>query len=170
MKRSTKILHPKLVTFLIASLAGVIYLGSTVWSFSSKNKSTVIVNNRTHSLEVLKAENHNGHLKLLMQNHSDKAITSYVFTYNPDAQTVETFREEFATSEADLVILPGSVYEKVLGFSPSFNGQGDITLNLSAVVFEDKSGEGDPVIIKGIEEDRLGQKIQLLRSLPILDR
>ena len=170
MKSQTAILFKKLIMVLVPSLVVILSPGGTGLSSAQDGKGVVRVNNLTRSLEVLSAEKDGGRIKISMRNNSDQAITSYAFTFNVAPKTVEKFREEFATSEAYLAIAPGDVFNRELGFSPSFNDPGDITLNLVAVVFEDKSSEGDPLTIRQIEDDRLGQKVQLMRALPILER
>jgi len=170
MKSQTAVLFKKLIRILVPSLVVILSPGGTGLSSAQDGKGAVRVNNLTRSLEVLSAEKDGGHIKISMRNNSDQAITSYAFTFNAAPQTVEKFREEFATSEAYLAIVPGGVFNRELGFSPSFNEPGDITLNLVAVVFEDKSSEGDPLTIRQIEDDRLGQKVQLTRALPVLER
>jgi hypothetical protein len=171
MKEHTTLLSKKLFIFLIPSIIGIAYLGSTVLSSSTKsNKAVVRVNNLTRSFEVLKAEIHQGHVHVSLRNNSDKAIMTYVFT-QIEPPSVGTFREEFANSELDLVIAPGRIVNKELaGFSLSPDHPQELNLNLAAIIFEDKSSEGDPKIIHEIEEERLGEKIQLMRVLPILDR
>ena len=37
------------------------------------------------------------------------------------------------------------------------------------MVFDDKSSEGDPQIVQGIEDERLGEKTLFLRAIPLLD-
>jgi len=156
---------------LIPMLIGAAYLGSAVLSSSPKKDARIVkVNNLSRSCELLIAERHNGHVKLLIQNNSNKAITAYALTSNTDARTVFTFEEEFATSEGDFVIPSGQSHETVIAIPGSIDRQAEVILNFSAVIFEDKTSEGDEVIIRGIEDNRLGQKIQFMKALPVLDK
>jgi hypothetical protein len=171
MQKYTDFLRKKSVFFLVPSLIGIVYLGSTVLSSSTKNNKVIVrVNNLTSSCEVLNARIHHGQIEASLRNNSDKAITAYVFTSNTDPQTVEKFEEEFAYSEGDMVIAPGSIHNKVIGISSNPNHGQEVSINLSAIMLEDKSSEGDPNIIREIENHRLGEKVQLMRVLPILDR
>ena len=161
----------KLLFLLIPGLVIVTYLGSTVLSSSTnkKNKGIVKVNNLTRSCELLNVEKHKDHIKLSVQNNGNKAITAFVITSRIDSQTLFTFKEEFASSEGDVVIPPGQSYDKVISLPDRLIQQTEITLNLSAIIFEDKIGEGDPNVIRDVEESRLGEKIQLIKALPILE-
>jgi hypothetical protein len=171
MNRKTTHLRKKLLFLLIPVLVGVTYWGSTVLSFSTrKEKSVIKVNNLTRSCELLNPEKHKDHIQLSVQNNSDKAITAFVLTSPIDSRTVYTVKEEFAFSEGDLVIFPGQRYDKIIGIPDSLNRMAEITLNLSAAIFADGSSEGDPKTIGDIEDNRLGQKIQLMKALPVLEK
>jgi hypothetical protein len=167
---SKVILRNKLLFPLILAVVGLTYLGTTVLSSASKKDGIVRVNNSTHSCELLSAEKHNGYLTIRVQNNSDKGITALVLTSRIDSRTVFTFKEEFAFSEGNLVIAPGNNYDKVISIPGSLNRRNEITLNLSAIFFEDKSSEGDQDIIRDVEDNRLGEKLQLMKALPILDK
>lgn len=167
---SKGILSNKLILPVILALVGLTYLGTTVLSSGSKKDGIVRVNNSTHSAEVSSAEKHNGYLSVRIQNNSGKDVTALVLTSRIDSRTLFTFKEEFAFSEGNLVIAPGNNYDKLISIPGSLNRQSEITLNLSAIFFEDKSSEGDQDIIRDVEDNRLGQKLQLRKSLPVLDK
>jgi hypothetical protein len=170
MNKYNRVFQRSRFFIIIFAVAIVVYFGGNAWSSNKIQKNVVQVNNRTKTCQVISAEKHNGHVKVTIQNNNDKAITAYVLNSRIDPQTVFTFEEEFATSEGDNVILPGQVYEIVIGIPSSLNRQPEINLNLSAVVFEDKSSEGDENIIRNIEDNRLGEKMQLMKALPVLDK
>jgi len=164
-------LRKKLFLLLVPVLVGIVYLGGTVLSSSpKKDKSIIRINNLTRSFEVLSAKKYDGHLNLSLRNNSNKAITAYVFTSRMDPQTVFTFSEDFAFSEVGAVIAPGQDYEKTIGISNTLNRRNEVVLALSAIIFEDNTGEGDPKAIRDIQDDRLGQKIQIMKALPVLDK
>lgn len=169
MTKATTPLRKKLLLLLIPTLVGTAYFGSTVLSSSAKKDRQVVkVNNLTHSSELLNVEKHKDHIKLSIQNNSNKAITAFVITSPIDAGTVFTVKEEFLFSQGDFVIFPGQQYDKIIGI-PDYR-RDEITLNLSAVMFEDGAGEGDPQTIRGIEDSRLGEKVQLMKALTVLER
>ena len=160
----------KLLLILIPSLIAVAYLGSTVFPSSpKKDKNIVRVNNLTRSCDF-SVERHKDHLKLLVQNNSDKAVTAFVLTSLIDSRTVFTFREEFIFSEGDNVIPPGQSYDKEIGSPDSSNGQTEVILNFSSVIYADGSSEGDPHTIRDTWDSRLGTKNQIMKILPLLNR
>jgi len=165
-------LRKSLLFLLIPSLIGIAYLGSTVLSYSAskKDKSIVKVNNFTRSCELLNVEKHKDHIKVSVQNNSDKAITAFALTSRIGPRMVFTFKEEFAFSEIDIVIRPGESYDRVVSIPGSLSRLAEINLNLAAIMFEDNSSEGDPHIIRDMEDFRLGQKIQLMKILPVIER
>jgi len=163
-------LRKKLFLLLVPVLVGIVYLGGTVLSSSSKSpKGTVKINNLTHSCEILSAEKHNGHIKISFRNNNDKAITAYVFS-NTEANDSYSVAEEFAFSEGDAVISPGQIYDKVIGIPAYLNRRDEVVFNLSAIMLEDSIGEGDPKIIRNIKDYRLGEKVQLMKALPVIDK
>ena len=167
---SKAILRSKLFLPLILAGFGLGYLGSTVLSSSSKSERTVRVVNSTHSCAVLSAENHNGHLSVRLKNNNNKGITAFVFTSRIDAKTVFAFKEEFAFSEGNAVIAPGDSYDKVISIPGTLGRQREISLKLSAVFFGDKSSEGDSDTVRDVEDNRLGEKLQLMKALTLLDK
>src|SRR5437868_2310472 len=170
MRISTALLRRKLFFLLIPTLIGVAYLGSTVFPSSPKKDKTIVrVNNLTRSCD-LSVEKHKDHLRLSVQNNSNKAVTAFVITSPIDSQTVFTHREEFAFSEGDDVIPPGQGYAQEIWIPGNSSNQTAIILNLSSVIFEDGSSEGDPQTIRDTVESRLGRKIQILKVLPVLEQ
>lgn len=161
----------KLLYVLIPALLIVVYMGTTVLSSSTKKaRSIVKINNFTSSCEVSNVEKHKGHVKLTLRNNSPKAMTAFVLSSNVDASTEYRFEAEFAISENDFVIAPGDQYDSAINIPSGPTDQKDINVNLLAVIFADKSSEGDQKVIQEVEDQRLGRKIQLSRALPLLDK
>jgi len=154
---------------ILVLLAGVIYFGGNVWSSNKSQKSAVLINNRTQTLQVTSAEKHEGHIKLSFRNDSSKGITAFVISSVISPKTTFTVKEELIYSELDSVITPGSIFEKTYGIPGSLKGRKNITLDLVAVVFDDKSSEGDPEVVQGIEDERLAEKTLFARAIPLLD-
>lgn len=171
MRASMVLLRKRLLFLLVPALFGAAYLGSTVLSSSTKkDKTTIKVNNLTRSAELISVEKHKDHLKFSVQNNSDKAITAFVLTIPLDPATVFTYTQEFAFSENDTVIPPGQSYDAVIGVPGVLNGRPEITVDVSGVIYEDNSAEGNPDIIRDVKDDRLGEKIQLTSTIPFLER
>jgi hypothetical protein len=158
---------------LAIMVAGVILLGGNVWSSSNKSRKeagVVKVNNHTQTCKVLSAEKHNGHIKLSIRNDSKKNMTAFVVALSTRPGDLFTVKEEFAYSEIDFVIAPGATYEKAISIPPSLDNQKTIPLTLLAVVFDDKSAEGDPQVVRGIEHERFGERVQLMRTISLLNK
>ena len=171
--REGKALFQSSRLFAIATMiAGVVLLGGNVWSSSNKSKKeagVVKVNNQTQTCTVLSAEKHKGHIKLSLRNDSQKDMTAFVVGISTRPGDLFTLKEEFAYSEIDFVIAPGAVYEKAISIPSSLDNQKTIPLDLLAVVFDDKSAEGDPQVVRGIENERFGEKVQLMRTISLLN-
>src|ERR1044072_6536008 len=149
MNQKVTLLRKKLLFLLVPVLVGTTYLGSTVLpsSANKKDKSVVRVNNLAHSCELLNVEKHKDHIQVSVQNNSNKAITAHVLTSRIDTRTVFTFKEDYAFSEGDNAILPGQRQDRAISIPASLNRQAEININLSAVIYEDNSSEGDAKII-----------------------
>jgi len=171
MEQHKKLRHRRFLLFVMPALAGMVYLGGTVWSFSNNARKNIVkVNNLTQSCTVLSAERHNGHVKLSFRNDSNKNITAFVISSVTSPRDVFTVTQEFAYSEVDFVIAPGSIYEMRFGIDSDLNNQRNPSIDLSAVIFDDKSSEGDPQVAQGIADERLACKARLVRFTPLLDK
>lgn len=171
MKKNKNVLYKRSLLFIIPILAGVIYLSGTVSPSAIRSRKSIVkVNNHTQSCEVLAVEKHNGHVKLSLRNDSNKNITAFVISSTMSPNDIFIFTEEFAYSEGDLVIAPGSIYEKIIGIPSDLNNQKIILLDLSAVIFDDKSSEGDPQVAQRITDERSAEKVQFEQLIPLLDK
>jgi len=161
--------HRLLLSIPIIALA--IYLGGTVVSSSKHPKTGIVrVNNRTQSCEVVSAEKHREHIKVVLRNKSEKSITAFVISSAISPGTVLKFKEEFAYSENNSAIAPNSVYEKILAIPSSLYGEASVSLEFLAAVLDDKTSEGDLEVVGEIEDERLGEKVQIARIMPLLDK
>lgn len=171
MNREITRLRKKLLFLLIPTLIGTIYLGSTVLSSSPKKVyPSIKVNNLTKFCELLNVKYHQEHINYSFQNNGDKAVTAFLLTYRIDSSTVFTYKEDYAFSEGDDVILPGRSVDRVIGIPPNPTGKPEIVFNLSAVIYEDNTYEGNPHIVRDIQDNRLGQKLELIKALPVIER
>ena len=127
---------------------------------ASSQERIIKVNNFTENLKVVDLQvAHDGRrVRLTLRNEHSKAITA--FTISPGGP--------FYTTEligTDNVIAPGTerVEEYLLPQTP------EPVIKIQAVVFDDKSSEGNPEFIKKITEARLGEKTQLNLIVPLLE-
>ena len=166
-------LRGKFLFLLIPTLVGTVYLGSTVLSSSGKKDTRIVkVDNYTQSCELTNVQRHKDHIRVTVQNNSNTGITEFVLTSRIDPRTVFTEKVDFAFSELEGgdAIPPGGGYDYVIYPPGTLNQQPEIALNLSAVIYQDGSSEGDPKAIRDAMDYRLGQKIQIMKILPVLDK
>jgi hypothetical protein len=128
---------------------------------ASSQQPTVV--SKTTGSETLKAELVNNEVKISLKNNHKQTITAYTISYD-DTQITE----DFAYSDVHSGIAPGDVYEKSYSFFPSSRGSVP-TLYLLTVVLEDGGHDGDADAARKIKDERLGEKIQVLRTLRIIE-
>jgi hypothetical protein len=155
---------------VIIFIVGV-YFSSGIKSFNKAQQSgipkPITINNRTHALEVVKIESKENTLHLSLKNNYNKAITAYAIS--PGDYYVST--ELIGTDE---VIPPGAMriakYNLPDTVDSSSNPQNQqIAITILAVVFDDKTGDGDPKMLRMIRDARKGEREEIIRFLPILE-
>lgn len=130
---------------------------------ASASPQELTVKTQTKGDEVLKAYLVDNDVKIHLQNNHKETITAFAITISG----VATVTEDFAYSEVNYGIEPGEILEKSYPVSP---GSEVPTIHLLAVVLKDGTGDGDSKVAQQIRDQRLGQKIQILRTLRILER
>jgi len=151
--------------FVVSSVVlGTILLTASVLSSSGRRSQQEVslptVKNKTISLQFIAIEKLQTKFVTRMQNTSNKAITAYVMA----ACDVPESATDYSIGPDS--IEPGKVVEiitpvRALDKCSSATTQPSITI--LAVVFDDRSTEGDYGWAKGILDDRRGLKIQLKR-------
>jgi hypothetical protein len=116
------------------------------------------VNNKAGRLEVVSVERKGQSIRLQFKNNYSKTINAYVLSPGGYQVIYELEDKDF--------IPPGGTHERSINVQ---RGQIEDRINIMAVVFDDKTGDGDSAAIKEIKDLRLGRKIQLNRIIPYLD-
>ena len=103
---------------------------------------------------------------LRLRNISDKGISAYSYSFGPVNRP--TNRHDTDGLIGDIVIYPDAVEEiqiPAIALVRSAKGspRHESIINIAAVVFEDRTVEGDQKITAFITDRRLGEKIQLER-------
>jgi len=159
-----------LPTFLFVAIL-VLCLGIFVSTKTSPSQNTqepadIKLTNKTN-LQVVKAKRDKNVLLLTLMNKYAKRVTAF-------AVTIGSFRftEDFVSNEVsdDFGINPNGSHERRIPIPSSNANDAVIHATLQAVIFEDKAGDGDPVVFEDMRDDRLGQAVQIKRSLKILER
>ena len=160
--------RPMVFTFTSLFIVGAFLFISTMpsQSFSripnqnSSGERQITVRNFTENLRVvnLQVAQDGRHVILTIKNNHGKAITAFTLGQGRSHSTTELI----GTGN---VIVPGAerVEEYLLSQTP------EPVITIQAVVFDDKSAEGNPEFIKKITEARLGEKTQLTLIIPLLE-
>lgn len=166
-----------LVVTLAAICLVVLGIGAARKEENGPRKQTAIpriesfsprVQNETRSFEIIQARrnaNSNGGPELSLRNGYDKAITAFAVSVNGLIGAVDLLYSE---AQDDRAIVPGSVYTRWFGtLHRSLNSapaaREELDIKILAVVFDDRSSEGEGRAIAGILYDRNKSKRLLTR-------
>lgn len=145
---------------LFLAATPIISQTSTQTTQSSPHEVSIKVRNYTHSFTVVNL--HKGsrnRIRLTLRNDYKHRITAFMIAYGTSTLTIDL-------AENGNFIAPGASYIQE-GTLPPQGGSASEEVVVSVVVFDDKSSDGDGKVAKQILDRRLGQKLQLLRILPL---
>ena len=144
---------------LIALLACAVLFNPS----ASASPRELTVKSQTKGYEVLNANLVDNEVRIRLQNNHKKTITAFAIRITGMA----IVKEDFAYSEVHFGIEPGETFETSYPVSP---GSEAPTIHLLAVLLKDGTDDGNPKVVRQMKDQRLGQKIQILRTLRILER
>src|SRR6185369_17584646 len=158
----------------IACLLGLGIGGVSLKVQTSTGKQTngPRIQNRTQSFEVAQVipiVGENGAVGLSLRNRYNKNITACSVSVNGSITEVDF---AFSELEDQRGLSPESVYEQKYSFARRVNksaARQNLDISILAVVFDDKTGDGDPKFVTEILDTRLGSKIQLTRIIALLN-
>ncbi len=130
--------------------------------------SGVRITNKTKAISAEGTDIGFDKIHLRLRNNYNKDITAFVISIGNLSGTRFSYKEEFIYSETDKVLAPGESYNRNISLPSSLKGRRDQEIAIQAVIFADKTNDGDQDIIGEIEEERLGEKVQIQRILPKL--
>jgi hypothetical protein len=130
---------------------------------ASASPQELTVKSQTKGYEDLKAYLVDNEVRLRLQNNHKETMTAFAIRISGTA----TVREDFAYSEVNFGIEPGKTFEASYPVSP---GSEVPTIHLLAVLLNDGTDDGNSKAVQQIKDQRLGQKLQILRTLKILER
>lgn len=131
---------------------------------ASRSSKEITVISQTRGDEVLTAEILNDQVKIRLKNNHKDTITAFVIRL-----TDLTIREDFAYSEVHFGIEPGDTFQKDYPVTPP-KGSELPTLSLLTVLLKDGTEDGDSKVAQQIKDERLGEKVQVIRTLRILEK
>lgn len=115
------------------------------------------ISNKTASFGVAFLEVKGKQARLALKNDYNKTIRSFSYAIPPNHGYVTVQH----------AILPGMVLEEEIGI-PDGLLTDQTELMILGVLFDDRSGDGDPVIVQELQDRELGQRIQVKRIHRIL--
>jgi len=130
---------------------------------ASASPRELTVKSQTKGYEVLKAYLVDNEVRIQLQNHHPETITAVALRITGTASV----KEDFAYSEVNFGIEPEGTFEASYPVAP---GAEVPTVLLLAVMLKDGTEDGDARAAQQIKDQRLGQKLQIVRALRILER
>jgi hypothetical protein len=155
-----------LATLIVLPLIGLFIYTTLINPGAKASPKQFTVVTRTRGYELVKAEVLDDQVKFTLKNNHEQTITAFSITFG------STFKitEDFAYSEVHKGIAPGDIFEKSYQLSASDIRPELPTLSLLTVLLENGSDDGDSLEAQKIKDERLGEKIQVFRTLRILER
>ncbi len=128
---------------------------------SIRQEANLRIENKTQALQVEKLEVIDKFAKILLKNNYTKNINSFELY----AGGGNSFQVEFI--DIDQVIAPGATYQVKEPLTADMVKEGII---IRAVTFDDGTADGDAKIIKQIKDTRMGERMLLVKVLPLLTK
>jgi hypothetical protein len=152
----------------LVGLCGLAWIGLLAYTLlfsgrASASPQELTVRSETKGQEVLKAYLVDNEVRIGLQNNHKETITAFAIRISGTA----TVREDFAYSEVHFGIEPGETFETSYPVTPSSEIP---TIHLLAVLLNDGTDDGNSKVAQQMKDQRLGQKLQILRTLKILER
>ena len=153
-----------------AILSGIILLVAFAMVLSARNhlasrsSNVITVTSQTKGDEVLTAKFLNGRATIRLKNNHKETITAFVIRIGDT-----TISEDFAYSEVRFGIEPGDTLQRDYPVTPP-TGSELPTLSLLTVLLKDGTEDGDSKVAQRIKDERLGQKVQVIRTLRTLEK
>ncbi|HEX8458957.1 MAG TPA: hypothetical protein VF656_16810 [Pyrinomonadaceae bacterium] len=97
-----------------------------------------------------------------MKNGSRKNLDWFRVSFGNN----ESIEADFAFADPP-ILAPGEIYEDIY---PIESSSADVNITVVSVLFEDRTADGDVAFAKAMKDKRTGQKTQLKRLLPLLQK
>jgi len=132
---------------------------------ASASPEELNVISRTRGDEILRAEVVDNELRIRLKNNHKDTITAFAISFRDT-----TIKVDFAYSEVNSGIEPGDTFQKNYPIFSSAAGSEPPALFLITVLLKEGAQDGDSKVAQEIKDERLGEKIQVLRTLRILEK
>jgi len=147
----------------LLSIVGLLFCATKLNRRAEASPQELTVMTRTKGHEELKATVVNGRVRFFLKNNHQETITAFVLKFGD-----LIVKEDFAYSDVHWGIEPGDTFEKSYAVPPS--PEGSPTVFLVAVILKNGVHDGDAGASQEIKDERLGEKIQIHRSLKVLEK
>jgi hypothetical protein len=117
------------------------------------------ITNKTKGIEISSVRREGNEVRVILKNNYQKTITAY-------AIGLGGYNIKTELSEAESLSSGASRVQK-LRFS---SGKSENTVNVLAVIFDDRTTDGDHLVIKEMQELRSGKKSQYSRIIPYFNQ
>ena len=158
-----------MVRRFVASSIALLVIGLLTYSIlfnpsASASPQELTVISRTRGDEVLTAELSDNQVRIRLKNNHTETITAFAISFSN-----KTIKEDFAYSDVHFGIEPGDTFQTSYPIPPSPSGELP-TVYLLTVLLKKGARDGNLKVAKEIEDVRLAEKIQILRTLKILKK
>lgn len=136
------------------------FLAASVWSSGARSNKQQDkqrdVTNKTTSFQLVSAETTTDSLILEMKNGSTKGVIAFIVSFGRGLNIPTDY------TIGDVVVVPGEIVQEEYPLSYLSNLK-EQKVAIAAVVFDDRSSEGDSDALEELRSEWLGEKIQLKR-------
>jgi hypothetical protein len=162
MKKHRRFLQSSVILFAALTSFGALYLSGNGWISENASRtkaqskleqgtnSLVKIENKVKLIEVISSEKTDKSVQLNIKNNSNKVIKAFVLQKNEG-------QKSFVQLSDENNLTPGKTHLETFRLLPSDTQQ---KASILAVVFEDNTGQGDPIVIQELLDMRLGEQIQ----------
>jgi hypothetical protein len=121
------------------------------------------IKNAAKGLTVINTEIMDRDIKVTLRNNYHKTITAFRVSVGESIMGTELF----ASDNESNFLLPGSEIVEIYSYQPEIEKSG---LNVLAVIFEDRTTDGDLQNVEEMQEQRLGRKMLRRNAVRLLEK
>jgi len=130
--------------------------------------ATLAVLNKTSAFQVVKAERVHDKFTVALKNNYGHRITAFVITVGKEFRITEDFICSEVSNEVG--IKSQEIFQRTYSIPSPQRFETSLDVTLQTVVLDDNTGDGDPILFEELRDTRLGQAIQIRRSLRLLNK
>jgi len=158
-------LRPFLAAAIVLPILGLLVYTVQLNPGAQASPPELNVVTKTSGHEEVKATILDGQVSFRLKNNHRETITAFAINIGD-----LMIKEDFAYSDVHFGIEPGDTFEKSYSISRSPEISALPTLYLHAVLLKNGAEDGNSRVSQEIKDERLGEKIQIHRTLRILEK